>query len=86
LIKNATTESPASLRREDVLRGVDTGAPRRAFNAEDRFLTLASLSTTVGVRDTITALLAGASVNLSSIPDAPARGCWNDVLADDSKQ
>jgi non-ribosomal peptide synthetase component F/thioesterase domain-containing protein/acyl carrier protein len=33
-------------------------------NAEDRFLTLASLSTIVGVRDSITALLAGASVHL----------------------
>jgi non-ribosomal peptide synthetase component F len=33
-------------------------------NAEDRFLTLASLSTIVGVRDTITALLASASVHL----------------------
>jgi amino acid adenylation domain-containing protein len=33
-------------------------------NAEDRFLTLASLCTIVGVRDTMTALLAGASVHL----------------------
>jgi len=33
-------------------------------NVEDRFLTLASLCTIVGVRDTITALLAGASVHL----------------------
>jgi acyl-coenzyme A synthetase/AMP-(fatty) acid ligase/thioesterase domain-containing protein/acyl carrier protein len=34
------------------------------INASDRFLTLASLCTIVGVRDTITALLAGASVHL----------------------
>jgi len=34
------------------------------INAEDRFLTLASLCTIVGVRDTLTALLAGASVHL----------------------
>jgi acyl-coenzyme A synthetase/AMP-(fatty) acid ligase/thioesterase domain-containing protein/acyl carrier protein len=33
-------------------------------NAEDRFLTLASLSTIVGVRDTLTAVLAGASIHL----------------------
>src|SRR5262249_20993498 len=34
------------------------------INADDRFLTLASLCTIVGVRDTITALLAGASIHL----------------------
>jgi non-ribosomal peptide synthetase component F/thioesterase domain-containing protein len=34
------------------------------INAEDRFLTLASLCTIVGVRDIITALLAGASIHL----------------------
>ena len=34
------------------------------INAEDRFLTLASLCTIVGVRDVMTALLAGASVRL----------------------
>ena len=33
-------------------------------NAEDRFLTLASLSTIVGIRDTLTAVLAGSSVHL----------------------
>lgn len=33
-------------------------------NSDDRFLTLASLASIVGVRDTITALLAGASVHL----------------------
>jgi acyl-coenzyme A synthetase/AMP-(fatty) acid ligase/thioesterase domain-containing protein/acyl carrier protein len=34
------------------------------INADDRFLTLASLSTIVGVRDVMTALLAGASIRL----------------------
>ena len=34
------------------------------INAEDRFLTLASLCTIVGVRDVMTALLAGASIRL----------------------
>src|SRR5690606_12293297 len=33
-------------------------------SADDRFLTLASLSTIVGVRDLVTALVAGASVRL----------------------
>ena len=34
------------------------------INASDRFLTLASLCTIVGVRDTLTALVAGASIHL----------------------
>jgi non-ribosomal peptide synthetase component F/thioesterase domain-containing protein/acyl carrier protein len=42
-------------------------------NGEDRFLTLASLSTIVGVRDTITALLAGAGVHLLDPQRAGAR-------------
>ncbi len=46
-------------------------------NAEDRFLTLASLSTIVGVRDTITALLAGASVHLIDPQRAGAREILN---------
>jgi non-ribosomal peptide synthetase component F/thioesterase domain-containing protein/acyl carrier protein len=43
------------------------------INTEDRFLTLASLSTIVGVRDIITALLAGASVHLLDPQRAGAR-------------
>jgi amino acid adenylation domain-containing protein len=43
------------------------------INADDRFLTLASLCTIVGVRDTITALLAGASVHLLDPQRAGAR-------------
>jgi non-ribosomal peptide synthetase component F/thioesterase domain-containing protein/acyl carrier protein len=43
------------------------------INAEDRFLTLASLCTIVGVRDTITALLAGAGVRLLDPQLAGAR-------------
>ena len=42
--------------------------------AEDRFLTLASLCTIVGVRDALTALLAGASVHLLDPQRAGARG------------
>src|SRR5262249_217707 len=47
------------------------------INAEDRFLTLASLCTIVGVRDTITALLAGASVHLLDVQRAGAREILN---------
>jgi non-ribosomal peptide synthetase component F len=43
------------------------------INAEDRFLTLSSLCTIVGVRDTITALLAGASVRLLDLQRTGAR-------------
>jgi len=42
-------------------------------NAEDRFLTLASLSTIVGVRDVITALIAGARIRLLDPQRAGAR-------------
>jgi non-ribosomal peptide synthetase component F/thioesterase domain-containing protein/acyl carrier protein len=43
------------------------------INSEDRLLTLASLSSIVGVRDIITALLAGASVHLLDPQRAGAR-------------
>ena len=47
------------------------------INAEDRFLTLSSLCTIVGVRDTITALLAGASVHLLDPQRTGAREILN---------
>jgi amino acid adenylation domain-containing protein len=47
------------------------------INEEDRFLTLSSLCTIVGVRDTITALLAGASVHLLDPQRAGAREILN---------
>jgi non-ribosomal peptide synthetase component F/thioesterase domain-containing protein/acyl carrier protein len=47
------------------------------INAADRFLTLGSLCTIVGVRDTITALLAGASVHLIDPQRAGAREILN---------
>ena len=52
------------------------------INAEDRFLTLASLCTIVGVRDTITALLAGASVHLLDPQRAGAREILNVIRAE----
>jgi acyl-CoA synthetase (AMP-forming)/AMP-acid ligase II len=51
-------------------------------NTEDRFLTLASFSTIVGVRDTITALLAGSSVHLLDAQRAGAREILNIIRAD----
>jgi hypothetical protein len=51
---------------------------------KDRFLTLASLCTIVGVRDTITTLLAGASVHLldptSSNRESPRDSSITSVL------
>src|SRR3989449_4364760 len=47
------------------------------INTEDRFLTLASLCTIVGVRDAITALLAGASVHLLDAQRLGAREILN---------
>jgi amino acid adenylation domain-containing protein len=52
------------------------------INAEDRFLTLASLSTIVGVRDIITALLAGASVHLLDPQRSGAREILNVIRAE----
>src|SRR5713226_1310549 len=52
------------------------------INAEDRFLTLASLCTIVGVRDTMTALLAGASVHLLDPQRAGAREILNVIRAE----
>jgi amino acid adenylation domain-containing protein len=51
-------------------------------NAEDRFLTLASLCTIVGVRDAITALLAGARVHLIDPQRAGAREIVNVIRAE----
>jgi len=51
-------------------------------NAEDRFLTLAALWTIVGVRDLITALLAGASVHLLDPQRSGAREILNVIRAE----
>ena len=52
------------------------------INAEDRFLTLASPCTIVGARDTITALLAGASVHLLDPQRVGAREILNVIRAE----
>jgi non-ribosomal peptide synthetase component F len=52
------------------------------INAEDRFLTLASPCTIVGVRDVMTALLAGASIHLLDPQGAGAREILNAIRAE----
>jgi len=52
------------------------------INSEDRFLTLASLSTIVGVRDTLTALLGGAGIHLIDPQRAGAREILNVIRAE----
>jgi acyl-coenzyme A synthetase/AMP-(fatty) acid ligase/thioesterase domain-containing protein/acyl carrier protein len=52
------------------------------INADDRFLTLASLCTIVGVRDTLTALLAGASIHLLDAQRVGAREILNVIRAE----
>jgi amino acid adenylation domain-containing protein len=52
------------------------------INAEDRFLTLASPCTIVGVRDVMTALLAGASIHLLDPQCADAREILNVIRAE----
>ena len=49
------------------------------INEEDRFLTLSSICTIVGVRDALTALLAGASVHLLDPQRAGARQILNAI-------
>ena len=50
--------------QRNLLQRVSQSINAAHINAEDRFLTLASLCTIVGVRDVMTALVAGASVRL----------------------
>jgi acyl-coenzyme A synthetase/AMP-(fatty) acid ligase/thioesterase domain-containing protein/acyl carrier protein len=52
------------------------------INADDRLLTLASLCTIVGVRDAITALLAGASIHLLDPQRLGAREILNVIRAE----
>ena len=52
------------------------------INAEDRFLTLASPCTIVGVRDIMTALLSGASIHLLDLQRAGAREISNVIRAE----
>ena len=68
--------------QRNLLQRVSQSINAAHINAEDRFLTLASLCTIVGVRDTITALLAGASVHLLDLQRAGAREILNVIRAE----
>jgi len=68
--------------QRNLLQRVAQSTNAAHVNAEDRFLTLASLSTIVGVRDTITALLAGASVHLLNPQRTGAREILNVIRAE----
>ena len=68
--------------QRNLLQRVAQSVNAAHVNAEDRFLTLASLCTIVGVRDTITALLAGASVHLLDLQRAGAREILNAIRAE----
>jgi amino acid adenylation domain-containing protein len=68
--------------QRNILQRVAQSINAAHINAEDRFLTLASLCTIVGVRDTVTALLAGASVYLLDLQRAGAREILNVIRAE----
>ena len=68
--------------QRNLLQRVAQSVNAAHVNAEDRFLTLASLATIVGVRDTITAVLAGASVHLLDPQRAGAREILNIIRAE----
>ena len=59
--------------QRNLLQRVSQSINSAHINSDDRFLTLTSLCTIVGVRDMITALLAGASFYLLDTKDAGAR-------------
>jgi len=68
--------------QRNILQRVAQSVNAAHINAEDKFLTLASLCTIVGVRDTITALLAGAGVRLLDLQRAGAREILNVIRAE----
>src|SRR5712691_6346742 len=68
--------------QRNILQRVAQSINAAHINAEDRFLTLASLCTIVGVRDTITALLAGASVHLLDPQRVGVREILNVIRAE----
>ncbi len=75
VLTSGTTGRPKGIvnSQRNLLQRVAQSINAAHINAEDRFLTLASLCTIVGVRDTMTALLAGSSVRLIDPQRAGAR-------------
>jgi non-ribosomal peptide synthetase component F/thioesterase domain-containing protein/acyl carrier protein len=68
--------------QRNLLRRVAQSINAAHINADDRFLTLASLCTIVGVRDALTALLAGASIHLLDPGRVGAREILNVIRAE----
>ena len=84
LFTSGSTGQPKGIvnSQRNLLQRVAQSINAAHVNAEDRFLTLASLSTIVGVRDLVTALLAGASVHLLNPQRTGAREILNVVRAE----
>ena len=68
--------------QRNLLQRVGQSINAAHINAEDRFLTLASPCTIVGVRDITTALIAGASIHLLDLQRAGAREILNVIRAE----
>ena len=75
LFTSGSTGRPKAIvnSQRNLLQRVAQSINAAHVSSDDRFLTLASLCTIVGVRDTLTALLAGASVHLLDPHGAGAR-------------
>jgi acyl-coenzyme A synthetase/AMP-(fatty) acid ligase/thioesterase domain-containing protein/acyl carrier protein len=75
LFTSGSTGQPKGIvnSQRNLLQRVSQSINAAHINSDDRFLTLTSLCTIVGVRDLITALLAGASVWLLDVQKAGAR-------------
>ena len=84
LFTSGSTGQPKGIvnSQRNLLQRVAQSINAAHVNAEDRFLTLASLSTIVGVRDLITGLLAGASVHLLDPQRTGAREILNVIRAE----
>src|SRR5262249_32833222 len=75
LFTSGSTGQPKGIvnSQRNLLQRVSQSINAAHINSDDRFLTLTSLCTIVGVRDMITALLAGASFYLLDTQNAGAR-------------
>jgi non-ribosomal peptide synthetase component F/thioesterase domain-containing protein/acyl carrier protein len=84
VLTSGTTGRPKGIvnSQRNLLQRVAQSINAAHINAEDKFLTLASLCTIVGVRDILTALLAGASVHLLNPQRAGAREILNVIRAE----
>ena len=84
LITSGSTGRPKSVvnSQRNLLQRVAQSINATHINAADRLLTLASPSTIVGVRDVMTALLAGASIRLLDPQGVGAREILNVIRAE----